>query len=214
MPACISSVSRTRTCARTSCASRSAAVASPTTRWTGTARPVASMSQIAAWRRAQHGSGPAVSGLRSRHWSASSCSIERGVDVAILHPMTRGIMPDRHLGTAIASAHNEMMVTRWLEHAGVRRQVPRHHPGQPRRHRRRVARDRQVQGPPARRADRRPAAVPRALREAAVLAVVGSGGRREPGGRGAYRGGRGYRRCRPRRPARPAPTSSTCPSCR
>ena len=40
---------------------------------------------------------------------------ERGVDVAILHPMTRGIMPDRHLGTAIAAAHNEMMVTRWLE---------------------------------------------------------------------------------------------------
>ncbi|HET7740521.1 MAG TPA: amidohydrolase family protein [Mycobacterium sp.] len=40
----------------------------------------------------------------------------RGVDIAILHPMTRGIMPDRHLGTAIAAAHNEMMVTRWLEH--------------------------------------------------------------------------------------------------
>jgi predicted TIM-barrel fold metal-dependent hydrolase len=39
----------------------------------------------------------------------------RGVDVAILHPMTRGIMPDRHLGTAIASAHNDMMVTRWLD---------------------------------------------------------------------------------------------------
>lgn len=42
---------------------------------------------------------------------------DRGVDVAILHPMTRGIMPDRHLGTAIAAAHNEMMVTRWLEHS-------------------------------------------------------------------------------------------------
>ena len=40
---------------------------------------------------------------------------ERGVDVAILHPMTRGIMPDRHLGTAIAAAHNELMVSRWLE---------------------------------------------------------------------------------------------------
>ena len=40
---------------------------------------------------------------------------ERGVDIAILHPMTRGIMPDRHLGTAIAAAHNEMMVSRWLE---------------------------------------------------------------------------------------------------
>src|ERR1700761_8544531 len=39
---------------------------------------------------------------------------ERGVDIAILHPMSRGIMPDRHLGTAIAAAHNEMMVTRWL----------------------------------------------------------------------------------------------------
>jgi predicted TIM-barrel fold metal-dependent hydrolase len=39
----------------------------------------------------------------------------RGVDVAVLHPMTRGIMPDRHLGSAIAAAHNDMMVTRWLE---------------------------------------------------------------------------------------------------
>jgi predicted TIM-barrel fold metal-dependent hydrolase len=42
--------------------------------------------------------------------------VDRGVDVAVLHPMTRGVMPDRHLGTAIAAAHNEMMVTRWLEH--------------------------------------------------------------------------------------------------
>jgi predicted TIM-barrel fold metal-dependent hydrolase len=41
--------------------------------------------------------------------------VDRGVDVAILHPMTRGIMPDRHLGTAIAAAHNEMMVSRWLD---------------------------------------------------------------------------------------------------
>src|ERR1700753_88255 len=39
----------------------------------------------------------------------------RGVDIAILHPMTRGIMPDRHLGTAIASAHNDMLVSRWLD---------------------------------------------------------------------------------------------------
>jgi predicted TIM-barrel fold metal-dependent hydrolase len=42
---------------------------------------------------------------------------ERGVDAAVLHPMTRGIMPDRHLGTAIAAAHNEVMVSRWLESA-------------------------------------------------------------------------------------------------
>ncbi len=41
---------------------------------------------------------------------------ESGVDVAILHPMTRGIMPDRHLGTAIAAAHNEILVSRWLNH--------------------------------------------------------------------------------------------------
>lgn len=40
---------------------------------------------------------------------------DRGVDVAVLHPMTRGIMPDRHLGSALAAAHNEMMVTRWLD---------------------------------------------------------------------------------------------------
>ena len=41
---------------------------------------------------------------------------DRGVDVAVLHPMTRGIMPDRHLGTAIAAAHNEILVSRWLDH--------------------------------------------------------------------------------------------------
>ena len=40
---------------------------------------------------------------------------KRGVDVAVLHPMGRGIMPDRHLGTALHAAHNEMMVSRWLE---------------------------------------------------------------------------------------------------
>src|SRR6478672_8920933 len=34
----------------------------------------------------------------------------RGIDIAILHPMTRGIMPDRHLGTAIAAGHNDMLV--------------------------------------------------------------------------------------------------------
>jgi predicted TIM-barrel fold metal-dependent hydrolase len=41
---------------------------------------------------------------------------QRGVDVAVLHPMSRGIMPDRHLGSALAAAHNEMLVSRWLEH--------------------------------------------------------------------------------------------------
>ena len=54
-------------------------------------------------------------GLGSRARGRRSCSTKRGVDVAILHPMTRGIMPDRHLGTAIAAGHNEMMVTRWLD---------------------------------------------------------------------------------------------------
>jgi len=37
-------------------------------------------------------------------------------DIAILHPMTRGTLPDRHLTTAVLAAHNEMMVTRWLDH--------------------------------------------------------------------------------------------------
>ena len=41
--------------------------------------------------------------------------VERGVDIAVLHPMTRGMMPDRHLGTALAAAHNEMLVSRWLD---------------------------------------------------------------------------------------------------
>ncbi|ORV41122.1 amidohydrolase [Mycolicibacter engbaekii] len=41
---------------------------------------------------------------------------EGGVDIAVLHPMTRGVMPDRHLGSAIAAAHNEILVSRWLDH--------------------------------------------------------------------------------------------------
>lgn len=40
---------------------------------------------------------------------------QRGVDIAILHPMTRGILPDRHLATAVLSAHNEMLTERWLD---------------------------------------------------------------------------------------------------
>ncbi|OBG58425.1 amidohydrolase, partial [Mycobacterium sp. E735] len=40
---------------------------------------------------------------------------KRGVDVAVLHPMGRGIMPDRHLGSALHAAHNEMMVSDWLD---------------------------------------------------------------------------------------------------
>src|SRR5258708_19557458 len=40
---------------------------------------------------------------------------EQGVDIAILHPMTRGNLPDRHLTNAVLSAHNKMLVERWLE---------------------------------------------------------------------------------------------------
>jgi predicted TIM-barrel fold metal-dependent hydrolase len=40
---------------------------------------------------------------------------EQGVDIAILHPMTRGNLPDRHLTTAVLAAHNKMLVERWLE---------------------------------------------------------------------------------------------------
>ena len=40
---------------------------------------------------------------------------ERGVDIAILHPMTRGTLPDFRLNTAIMHAHNQMLVERWLE---------------------------------------------------------------------------------------------------
>ena len=42
---------------------------------------------------------------------------ERGVDIAILHPMTRGTLPDFRLDTAIVNAHNQMLVSRWLEDA-------------------------------------------------------------------------------------------------
>jgi len=38
------------------------------------------------------------------------------VDLAILHPMTRGCGPDRHLVSAVLAAHNEMLARRWLEH--------------------------------------------------------------------------------------------------
>ena len=40
---------------------------------------------------------------------------QRGVDVAVLHPMTRGVLPDRHLTSAVLAAHNEMLVSRWLD---------------------------------------------------------------------------------------------------
>ncbi len=96
----------------------------------------------------------------------------------------------------------------------LHRPVPRHHPGQSRRHRRGAARDRQVQGPPAGRADRRPAAVPRAVRQAAVLAAVGSRRRGQPAGRGAHRGRRRAVVRRRRRRASPGPTSSTSASWR
>ncbi|MFG1924514.1 amidohydrolase family protein [Cryptosporangium sp. NPDC048952] len=35
-------------------------------------------------------------------------------DLAILHPMSRGTLPDRHLTSAVLAAHNDMLVTRWL----------------------------------------------------------------------------------------------------
>ncbi|GAA3384977.1 amidohydrolase family protein [Cryptosporangium minutisporangium] len=38
-----------------------------------------------------------------------------GVDVAVLHPMSRGTLPDRHLTSAVLAAHNQMLVSRWLE---------------------------------------------------------------------------------------------------
>src|SRR5258707_10141728 len=56
---------------------------------------------------------------------------ERGVDVAILHPMTRGIMPDRHLGTAIPAAHHELMASRWLQDHSYARRYRGTIPGNP-----------------------------------------------------------------------------------
>ena len=41
---------------------------------------------------------------------------ERAVDLAILHPMSRGCGPDRHLVSAVLAAHNEMLARRWLGH--------------------------------------------------------------------------------------------------
>lgn len=79
-----------------------------TTRWTGTGRPAASTRRTPTER---------TSGIRVR--SGIRCQrtvFEARVDMAVLHPMGRGIMPDRHLGSALHAAHNEMMVSRWLEH--------------------------------------------------------------------------------------------------
>lgn len=53
------------------------------------------------------GSDPAVVGRKLFE--------ERGVDFAVLHPMTRGNLPDRHLTSAVLAAHNTMMVERWLD---------------------------------------------------------------------------------------------------
>jgi predicted TIM-barrel fold metal-dependent hydrolase len=39
----------------------------------------------------------------------------READIAILHPMSRGVLPDRHLTGALLAAHNEMLVSRWLD---------------------------------------------------------------------------------------------------
>ncbi|MDP3950426.1 amidohydrolase family protein [Microbacterium sp.] len=39
---------------------------------------------------------------------------ERGFDLAILHPMTVGVLPDWHLESAILAATNRMLVERWL----------------------------------------------------------------------------------------------------
>ena len=72
------------------------------------------------------------------------------------------------------------------------RSVPRHHPGQSRRHHRSPARNRQVRRPPARCADRDPAAVAGAVWQAAVLAVMGGRRGSKSSGRGAYRGRCGH----------------------
>ena len=64
-------------------------------RWTGTARPAASTQPRP---RGRTGDTPVPIPTSS----ATQLFAERGVDVAILHPMTRGMLPDRHLGTAIA----------------------------------------------------------------------------------------------------------------
>lgn len=40
---------------------------------------------------------------------------ERGADIAVLHPMTRGNLPDRHLNSAVYAAHNQMLAERWLD---------------------------------------------------------------------------------------------------
>lgn len=40
---------------------------------------------------------------------------ERGVTAAVLHPMSRGNLPDRHLNSAVLAAHNAMLAERWLD---------------------------------------------------------------------------------------------------
>ena len=45
---------------------------------------------------------------------------DAGCDLAILHPMTGGVIPDWHLGNAVLAATNEMMVERWLDSGSYR----------------------------------------------------------------------------------------------
>ena len=40
---------------------------------------------------------------------------EQGAEIAILYPMTRGNIPDRHLNSAVLAAHNDWLADQWLD---------------------------------------------------------------------------------------------------
>ena len=175
---------------------------SRTWRWTGSARRAASTSP---WAERPDGMYP---GSDPELRPAGQLFEERGVDLAILHPMTRGL-PARPAPGARPSlaAHNEMLVDRWLDTGtyaerfrGTIRVNPDDIDG-------RAEGDRALAGPPADRPDRPAAAVPRALRAAAVLAAVGGRRRRGPAGRGAHRDRAWASTTRLPRPGRPGPTA-------
>jgi len=85
-------------------------------------------------------------------------------------PMTRGVLPDRHLTSAVLAAQNEMMVSRWLDSGSFASRY-RGTSGESRGHQRRAPGAEPVEGPPARRADRVPCRQG-TVRQAPVLAAV------------------------------------------
>jgi predicted TIM-barrel fold metal-dependent hydrolase len=63
-----------------------------------------------------HGAEPADGSLPASDTNAEAAALtERGIDVAILVPLTSGLMPEVRFDSAIASATNEWLAAKWLD---------------------------------------------------------------------------------------------------